>query len=79
MIAMATDSGGGRRQRDECPARLGVRPARLVRRSGEQAAELHGALRTLYRDYLAAGGLDSLRASRCRGRSRTQVKPRRPR
>lgn len=79
MIAMATGSRGGRRRHDECPDRLGVRPARLVRRSGEQAAELHGALRTLYRDYLAAGGLDSLRASRCRGRPRKQAKRRRPR
>ena len=59
--------------------RLGVRRARLVRRSDDQMAELEGALRVLYRDYLAAGGLDSLRASRCRGRSRTAGKRGSPR
>ncbi len=54
---------------EEKPGRLGVRPAKLIRRSGEQASELRGALRVLYRDYLAGGGLDSLRASRCCGRT----------
>jgi len=70
------DQGAGH---SEAPERLGVRPARLVRRSGEQADQLHGALRVLYRDYLAGGGLDSLRASRCHRRSRKPGKPRRPR
>lgn len=59
--------------------RLGVRPARLVRRSGEQDDQLHGALRVLYRDYLAGGGLDCLRASRCHPRPPKPGTPRRPR
>lgn len=59
--------------------RLGVRPARLVRRSGKQADQLHGTLRVLYRDYLASGGLDSMRASSCHGRPTRPTKPRRPR
>jgi hypothetical protein len=70
------DQGAGH---SEAPERLGVRPARLVRRSGEQEERLHGALRVLYRDYLVGGGLDSLRASRCHRRSRKPAKPRRPR
>ena len=84
MIAVASGSarrrGGDQRAgHSEAPERLGVRPARLVRRSGEQEERLHGALRVLYRDYLAGGGLDSLRASRCHRRPAKQGKPRRPR
>ncbi len=84
MIAVASGAAR-RRSRDqgashlEAPQRLGVRPARLVRRGGEQADRLHGALRVLYRDYLAGGGLDSLRASRCHRRPAKPAKPRRPR
>jgi hypothetical protein len=59
--------------------RLGVRPARLARRSGEQAERLHGALRVLYRDYLTGGGLDSLRASSCHRHSSEPRKRRRSR
>lgn len=82
---IAVSSGSAKRRGDqgtghsEAPDRLGVRPARLARRSGEQADRLHGALRVLYRDYLAGGGLDSLRASRCHPRPTRQGKPRRPR
>lgn len=83
MISM-TRGTGGKRSRDQggCHTRssdhLGVRPARLIRRSDEQTDQLHGALRVLYRDYLAAGALDSLRASRCHPRPRKPSKPRRP-
>lgn len=72
LITLA--AGGTRKGRDEGRRhddrtdRLGVRPARLARRSGDKTTELHGALRVLYRDYLAAGGLDSLRARRSHGR-----------
>ncbi len=61
-MLMRVDNSGGERGRAE---RLGVRRARLVRRSEEQSAELSSTLRVLYRDYLAGGGLDSLRASSC--------------
>jgi hypothetical protein len=83
VIAVATGSVR-KRSRDqggshsEPPNRLGIRPARLVRRNGEHANQLHGALRVLYRDYLSGGGLDSLRASRCHQRSPKPGKPRRP-
>lgn len=70
------DQGAGHSGRSD---RLGVRPARLVRRSGEQNDRLHGTLRVLYRDYLAGGGLDCLRASRCHPRPAIPGKPRRPR
>jgi hypothetical protein len=56
---------------------LGVRRARLVRRGEARTEELRGALRTLYRDYLAAGGLDSVRESRSHRRP-AKGKPRRP-
>lgn len=83
MSAAAGNSARKRSREDagHCkrPDRLGVRPARLVRRSDEQDDRLHGALRVLYRDYLAAGGLDSLRASSCHGRRTRPGKPRRPR
>ena len=59
-LSAAVGSGSPRkRSRDHTgrepssTGRLGVRPARLVRRNGEQAEQLHGALRVLYRDYLA--------------------------
>jgi hypothetical protein len=57
---------------------LGVRKARLVRRGEERTEELRGALRALYRDYLVAGGLDSVRESRSHRQS-AKRKPRRPR
>jgi hypothetical protein len=57
---------------------LGVHKARLVRRGEVRTEELRGALRTLYRDYLAGGGLDSVRESRSHRRS-AKRKPRRPR
>jgi hypothetical protein len=56
---------------------LGVRKARLVRRGEGRTEELRGALRTLYRDYLAAGGLDSVPESRSHRRS-ARKRPRRP-
>ncbi len=62
--------GTARGRSAETPAvsgRLGVRPARLVRRGNANAAELEGALRVLYRDYLAGGGLDFVRARSCSG------------
>jgi hypothetical protein len=52
------------------PAVIGLRPARLVRRSPEREAAARAALRILYRDFLAGGGLDIARASRCPGASR---------
>lgn len=83
MSAAAGNSARKRSDQGGChsgrPNRLGVRPARLVRRSGEQDDRLHGALRVLYRDYLAGGGLDCLRASRCHPRPPKPGKPRRPR
>lgn len=60
--------GGGRRASagaDRGSAELGVRPARLVRRSPKRDAEARAALRVLFRDFLAGGGLDFLRTSRC--------------
>jgi hypothetical protein len=57
---------------------LGVRKAKLVRRGEERTEELRGALRTLYRDYLAARGLDSVRESLSH-RHPAKRKPRRPR
>lgn len=83
---MSTAAGSSAKKRSREDAghckrsdRLGVRPARLVRRSGEQDDRLHGTLRVLYRDYLAGGGLDCLRASRCHPRPAIPGKPRRPR
>jgi hypothetical protein len=84
-MSAAAGSSAGKRSRDQggCHSgrsdRLGVRPAQLVRRSDEQDDRLHGTLRVLYRDYLAGGGLDCLRASRCHPRPPKPGKPRRPR
>jgi hypothetical protein len=84
-VTAAAGSSATKRSRDQGAShckrsdRLGVRPARLVRRSGEQNDRLPGALRALYRDYLAGGGLDCLRASRCHPRPPKPGKPRRPR
>lgn len=58
----------------ERTGRLDVRPAQIVRRSNEQAETLHNALRVLYRDYIAAGGLDLLRESRRREHEPGQAK-----
>lgn len=65
-VPIGRESGG---RRASAPAglisgRLGVRPARLVRRSSEDGARAQAALRVLYRDFLTAGGLDIARASR---------------
>ncbi|MGH3995317.1 MAG: hypothetical protein ACRDSN_22980 [Pseudonocardiaceae bacterium] len=49
--------------------RLGVRPARLVRRSADREAQVRAALRVLYRDFLAGCALDIAGASRSPGRS----------
>ena len=54
---------------DERSPQLGVRRARLVRRSDERDAAARAALRVLYRDFLAGGGLDIAAASRCPRRS----------
>lgn len=43
---------------------LGVRPARLLPASEQEWAEARRALRVLYRDYLAGGGLDCVRDRR---------------
>jgi hypothetical protein len=58
--ASAADGTGSRR--------LGVRPARLAHRSAERHRAAVAALRVLYRDFLAGGGLDITGASRCPGR-----------
>lgn len=51
------------------PAGVGLRPVRRVRRSPERDAAARAALRVLYRDFLADGGVDFVRASRCPPRS----------
>lgn len=61
-------SGGdmaGHRADDESSSQLGVQRARLVRRSAERDRKARAALRVLYRDFLAGGGLDIARATRC--------------
>jgi hypothetical protein len=58
----------GHRADDGSP-QLGVRQARLVRRSAERERKARAALRVLYRDFLAGGGLDIAAGSRCPRRS----------
>lgn len=68
-----TQAGGGRDNGAYRPsgaseagsATVEVRPARVVARSPEREAQARAALRVLFRDYLARGGLDFARASRC--------------